>query len=382
MPPGLASALAPGTVIGGKYRVERVVGTGGMGVVVAARHLELNQALAIKVLLPTAAKSQEATARFLREGRSAAQLTSPHVAKVHDTGRLPSGEPYLVMELLRGRDLREHLAEVGRVSLSQAKSWVLQAAHALAEAHALHIVHRDIKPANLFLAETPGGPLVKVLDFGISKQLDASETELTNTASTIGTPRYMAPEQMRSARLADARCDIWSLGVVLYELTTGQPPFHGDSVTALCFDVMERTPILPSRLDPALPPSFDAVIDLCLRKDPDERFQSVDALAAALRAVGPESSASVSGATPVPHVSTPDPAAATRLDLPLPLAVVAAPMTATSPLPRPLFPEVPAHETMRSWNTSPASTPVSRSHRGCSSWRSASASALQWRPPS
>ncbi|NUO48711.1 MAG: serine/threonine protein kinase [Polyangiaceae bacterium] len=346
LPAGLDAALAPGTVIGGKYRVERPLGTGGMGVVVAARHLELNQHLAIKVLLPSASKSNEATTRFLREGRSAAQLTSPHVAKVHDTGRLPSGAPYLVMELLHGRDLRALLAEVGRVPLAQAIEWCLQAAHALAEAHRLKIIHRDVKPANLFLAETSAGPLIKVLDFGVSKQLDSTEGDLTSTSSAVGTPRYMAPEQMRSARLADARGDVWSLGIVLYELTTGQSPFHGDSVTALCFDVMERTPIPPGQLNPDLPPAFDAIVARCLEKDPDTRFQSMEALAAALGTIAPgarssglfnaaalQSAGSVAGSTPLPAVLTPNLSGQTE------------------PLVHPPFAELPHQETMRSWNT-------------------------------
>jgi serine/threonine protein kinase len=352
LPAGLVAALAPGTVISGKYRVEQPLGTGGMGIVVAARHLELNQNLAIKVLLPSAASSDEATTRFLREGRAAAQLTSPHVAKVHDSGRLPSGAPYLVMELLRGRDQRAVLAEVRRVPLAQAIEWTLQAAHALSEAHALNIIHRDVKPANLFLAETSAGQQIKVLDFGVSKQLDSTEADLTKTTSAVGTPRYMAPEQMRSPRFADARGDVWSLGIVLYELTTGQSPFQGDSVTALCFDVMERTPAPPSQLNPALPSAFYEIVLRCLEKDPNDRFQSMAALATALGALAPGSRSSglfngaamqaataALGATPIPAVSTLDPASA-RGHAPR-----------TEPLAQPLFPELPPQDTMRSWDT-------------------------------
>jgi serine/threonine-protein kinase len=289
----LVAAPAPGTVIGGKYRVERLLGSGGMGAVVAARHVELQQPVAIKVLLPAVAKTEEANVRFLREGRAAAKLTSPYVAKVFDSGRLPSGEPYLVMELLGGRDLRSHLHEVRRVPLAQAVEWVLQAAHALGEAHAHHIVHRDVKPANLFLAETSAGTIVKVLDFGVAKHLEDEGADLTNTASVVGTPRYMAPEQMRSARLADRRGDIWSLGVVLYELVTGESPFRGDTVTALCFDVMERTPQPASHFNAELPPTFDALVARCLAKDPDDRFASMESLAAALRPFAPDARASL-----------------------------------------------------------------------------------------
>jgi serine/threonine-protein kinase len=181
-----------------------------------------------------------------------------------------------------------------------------------------------VKPANLFLAQTSTGQQIKVVDFGISKQLDVAD-DLTTTASTVGTPKYMAPEQMRSAKFADARGDIWSLGIVLYELTTGKCPFHGDSITALCFDVMERTPTAPSELNPALPHSFDDVIARCLEKNPDDRFQSMEALVTALRAVAPDSGrysglfnaaamepAAVSAMTPVSSV-TPDPTGATKL---------------------------------------------------------------------
>ncbi len=309
----------PGTVLGGKYRVERSIGAGGMGAVVAATHLELHQEVAIKVLLPGAAKSEEANSRFIREGRAAARLTSPYAAKVFDTGRLPSGEPYLVMELLSGRDLRAHMAEAGRVPLAQAVEWGLQAAHALLEAHKLQVIHRDVKPANLFLADTSAGTIVKVLDFGVSRQLDDLAADLTNTASVLGTPRYMAPEQMRSARLADSRCDVWSLGVVLYELTTGESPFRGESITALCFDVMERTPIPPSRHNPELPPAFDAFMARCLAKDPDQRFPTMDALAQSLQSftatarpslpggTGEETPAASPSMTPGPTVAPPRP---------------------------------------------------------------------------
>ncbi len=350
----LAATPAPGTVIGGKYRVERPLGSGGMGVVVAATHLGLNQPVAIKVLLPRAAKDDDSITRFVREGRAAARLTSPFAAKVYDSGRLPSGAPYLVLELLRGRDLRSHLAEVGRVPLAQAVDWILQAAHALAEAHTHRIIHRDVKPANLFLAETSSGHHIKVLDFGVSKELGGIESDLTNTASVLGTPRYMAPEQMRSAKLVDARCDVWSLGVVLYELTTGETPFRGDSATALCFDVMERTPVPPSRLNPELPPAFDALIVRCLAKDPDERIRSMEALTEALRPFASDGRASlpfiVPPATPsqpgTSRASTPDafaPAPSSRRG-------AATPLGAAQPTPA----ERHSVETIRSWDTSSA----------------------------
>ncbi len=273
--------LVPGAVIADKYRVDRLLGRGGMGIVIAARHLELNQELAIKVLLPSAAANAQSTARFLREGRSAARITSSHVARVHDTGRLSSGEPYLVMEFLRGSDLSAILGRSGTIPVERAVAWILDAAEALAEAHSLGIIHRDIKPSNIFLSETASGPHVKVLDFGIAKE-GGADTNLTATEHSMGTPRYMAPEQMRSAKHTDARADIWSLGVVLYELTTGKSPFKGDSVTEIIIEVLETNPIPPSVENEAIPPALDAVIRKCLEKHPDDRFQSVPELMAAL----------------------------------------------------------------------------------------------------
>ena len=231
----------PGDVLAGKYRVERVLGSGGMGVVVAAMHLTLQERVALKFLLPEGAKKEETVTRFLREARAAAKIKSEHVARVSDVGTLESGAPYLVMEYLDGSDLSALLRRDGPLPPRDAVEYVLQACEALAEAHAVGIVHRDLKPANLFLARHAGGaPRIKVLDFGISKltardpSMPPDDPSMTRTRAWLGSPLYMSPEQMRSARDVDTRTDIWALGVILYELLSGKPPFDGETFPELC----------------------------------------------------------------------------------------------------------------------------------------------------
>ena len=234
-----------GDVLHGKYRIDRVLGMGGAGVVVAGHHLQLAQDVAIKFLLPEALPNSEALIRFTREARAAVRITSEHVARVLDLGSLETGTRYIVMEYLVGNDLSHWIEEHGPVPVDQAVTFVLQACEAIAEAHALGIVHRDIKPANLFVIRRPDGELsVKVLDFGISKipATIASTTDLsmTKTNAALGTPLYMSPEQMYSARRVDPRSVIWSLGVVLYELVSGQVPFEGPTITDICAAVTTR----------------------------------------------------------------------------------------------------------------------------------------------
>jgi serine/threonine-protein kinase len=281
-----AAIPKPGDVLAGKYRVEKVLGVGGMGVVVAARHAKLDELVALKVLRPQVLRSRDDVARFLREGRACAKLKSEHVVRILDLGELSGDVPYLVMEHLEGRDLAAVLREHGPFAVPHAIDSLLEACEAVAEAHALGIVHRDLKPANLFLARTANGvATVKVLDFGISKVLDdaASDADmsLTTTRMLMGSPLYMAPEVMRSARSADARSDVWALGVILYELLTGTTPFHGETVTELCVRVLEETPRSIDRFREDVPPGLDAVVLRCLAKAPDDRFQTIPELAAA-----------------------------------------------------------------------------------------------------
>jgi serine/threonine protein kinase len=284
---GEGADLGRGQIVAGKYRIEGELGRGGMGVVLEARHLDLDQRVAMKLLLPEAMKSAEAVERFLREGRAAARLSTPHVAKVHDVGRLETGQPFLVMEFLRGRDLKAIVEQRGAQPLADVVRWVREAAEALGEAHGLGIVHRDIKPANLFLAELPNGrTTVKVVDFGISKQIDPGGVDLTRTSAAMGSPLYMAPEQVMSTKHVDPRVDVWALGVVLYEMATGRTPFLGTALTEVIGQIMTRDPAPPSALRADLPPAFDQIVMTCLRKDPQHRYATMADLDAALRDLG------------------------------------------------------------------------------------------------
>ncbi|MCL2724348.1 MAG: protein kinase [Polyangiaceae bacterium] len=275
----------PGDILAGKYRVERVLGSGGMGIIVAARHVRLDQLAAVKLLrrgLDTAEEA-EATERFLREAKAAARLKNEHVARVYDVGTLETGHPYIVMEYLEGTDLAEMLKQRGALPVTEAVTYVLQACEALTEAHACGIIHRDIKPANLFVTRgANGAPLVKVLDFGVSKSLGSNVEDMTHTSAMLGSPRFMSPEQMLDARAVDPRSDVWSLGVVLYRLVSGQAPFEANSLGALLTLVMHEEPASLSARVFELPSGFESVVRRCLEKEPAKRFQSVADLANAL----------------------------------------------------------------------------------------------------
>lgn len=272
--------VTPGAVLVDKYRVDHVLGAGGMGMVVAATHLQLQERVALKLLLPELLDQPGIVQRFLREAQAAARLKSEHVARVLDVGTLPGGVPFIVMELLRGHDLGRLLEERRILPVHEAVDYVLQVCDALAEAHAQGIVHRDIKPANIFVTHHPHGmPLVKVVDFGISKVPSTGDGVLTHSLMTMGTPSYMAPEQMKSARDVDPRADIWALGVVLYECIAGYRPFDAEMMPALCLKVMTDPPLA---LPASLPRSIVQVVARCLEKDPNHRFSRIAELALAL----------------------------------------------------------------------------------------------------
>ena len=286
-PAAVPAGVRLGEVIAGKYRVDRVLGVGGMAVVVAAYHVELHEQVALKFLLPFALTSREAVERFVREARASVRIKSEHVARVIDVGKLDDGAPYIVMEYLDGSDLASVLVERGPLPVEQAVDVVLQTCEALAEAHTLGIVHRDLKPANLFsLKRAHGQHLIKVLDFGISKAIADTAMSVTRSGAIIGTPAYMSPEQIHSSGGVDMRTDIWSLGVILYELLTGKTPFTGDTIPELAMRITYEPPA-EIRADRDIPDGIAQVITRCLDKDRDERFQTVGELALALKSFGP-----------------------------------------------------------------------------------------------
>ena len=281
-----------GQIIAGKYRVERVLGRGGMGVVLLAMHDALDQRVAIKIMHPEAAAEQEWVARFQREARMAAKIKSEHVVRVFDVGRLDNGAPYMVMEYLEGKDLQDILNEKKRLSIEETARYILQVSEALAEAHALGIVHRDLKPANLFVAKrSDGSPCAKILDFGISKVGSSltGEVTMTSTSAIVGSPLYMSPEQMKASKNVDRRADIWSLGIILQELSTGLPSFVANTTAELCALVLTALPTPVRETLPGAPAPFEALVRKCLQRDPKDRFQSVGELAHALAEFVPNS---------------------------------------------------------------------------------------------
>ena len=282
-----------GDVLAGKFRIERVLGVGGMGMVVSAMHIHLDERVAIKFLLPEALANAEAVARFGREARAAVKIKSEHVARVIDVGALETGAPYMVMELLRGNDLSVVIRDQGALPVPVAVQYVLQACEALAEAHAIGIVHRDLKPANLFLtARADGSPCIKVLDFGISKVASTSgsgsDMGMTRTQSIMGSPLYMSPEQMASSRDVDQRADVWAIGCVLYELITGRVPFEAETMPQLCTLILHQEPPHPRRVRPEVPEGLAEAILRCLRKDRAQRYPNVAALAMDLAGFSPD----------------------------------------------------------------------------------------------
>jgi len=284
--PSGAERSATETCFAGRYRIDSVLGSGGMGVVYAATHLELGIPLALKILHPSLTGSPEARARFCIEARAGAALSSPHTLRIYDAGLLGSEECFIVMERLEGRNLLELLRAEGPLPVDVAVNYVLQACAGLAEAHALGIVHRDIKPENLFLAQNGGGaPLIKLMDFGVARwrRMEVRGQRITNPRSNVGSPCYQAPEQMQSAASVDERCDIWALGLVLFELLTGSCPFESESIPETCWKVLQgpRPALLAARA--GLDPGLERVFQRCVALDPKQRFRSVAHLSAALR---------------------------------------------------------------------------------------------------
>lgn len=288
-PASTAIPVGPGSVIGGRWRVERHLGRGAVGSVFEARDAA-GERVAIKVLLPEWRAQEQVLERFAREARVLMRLNTPHVGRLVDVGNLEPSDgdlPFLVLEYLEGMDLDHVLSTLGRVPFKKAFHWGADACEGVAEAHQLGVVHRDLKPSNVFLARTPEvAGQVKVLDFGIAAGEPARSggSQLTAVESLLGTPAYMSPEQMISSSEVDPRSDIWSMGVLLYQLVTGKLPFPGESNLEMFAAAMTRPPVpLESHLSERLPPAVETILYTCLQKDRNERFPTMKALSSALR---------------------------------------------------------------------------------------------------
>lgn len=278
-PYSVHTVIQRGDTLLDKYSVEHVLGQGGMGTVLAARHIELDELFAIKLMRAGIAQAETMISRFVREARAAAHLNSPHIARVHDVGRLSTGEPYMVMEYLRGCNLRELITHHGPLPYAHACLLMRQACEGIAEAHAHGIIHRDLKLENMFITHLRDGrPCLKILDFGISKFANESK-ELTHSGILLGSLRYMSPEQMRNAKSVDARADVWAIGAIFYEILTGHPAFPGENLPTIIDNVLESDPLPLSQVCPDVPPAVEEAIRRCLSKQPEGRYPTIDDLA-------------------------------------------------------------------------------------------------------
>jgi serine/threonine-protein kinase len=371
----MSSPVNAGDILAGKYQVERVLGMGGMGVVVAAKHLILGERVAIKFLLPQALAREDVVKRFIQEGTAANRLRGEHIGRVHDVGRLESGAPFLVMEYLDGKDLGAILRDGGPLGVEIAVDYLVQACEALAEAHSSGIIHRDLKPSNLFLIQRlDGSPSIKLIDFGISKLVSGGEGEggggeMTQTAVMMGSPLYMAPEQMASARDVDGRADIWSLGIILHTMLTGAPPFRAPSVMQVYELIVQGAP--PIRKQRAgVPEGVEAAILRCLQKDRRQRFADVGELAEALAPFGPPEARFIAERIKriVSARSTRDSLVVPASDPKLPVAVITPAAVANT---EPAGPDAPASGPKPAGDGSPSGPGASSSIDSGSAYRSA-----------
>ncbi|HTN87294.1 MAG TPA: serine/threonine-protein kinase, partial [Sorangium sp.] len=274
-----------GALIAGKLRLERPLASGGMGAVWVARHLLLDTDVAVKFINTEGDAPGSLRARFLQEAKASLRIKSPHVVQVLDYG-VEDGTPFMVMELLEGEDLRAHLERAGRLSLEATYQLLAPLGRALRRAHSIGLVHRDLKPSNIFLARCGDEVIVKVLDFGIAKQVHEQPPSAVTTSSVIiGSPRYMSPEQVRAAKQLDHRSDLWSMGVIVYQALTGRTPFEDETLGGLIIAICAEPWPLPSALVPALDAGVDRFMARALERDPAARFQSADEMVDAFAAL-------------------------------------------------------------------------------------------------
>jgi eukaryotic-like serine/threonine-protein kinase len=275
-----------GETLAGKYKIEKLIKMGGMGSVYRGRHVLIDKTVAIKVLRPSLAGDDAVVARFSREAKAASKISHPHAVSVTDFGEAENGVVFLVMEYLDGRTLKQVIANEGPLSLDRAVEIVRQVAGALDVAHGQGVIHRDLKSENIMLVSHNGDEWAKVLDFGIAKILQpigsAADAEITQANLVVGTPQYMSPEQCSQSGALDARSDVYSLGIIVHEMLTGQLPFTGESATVVMMKQVQDAPpsVLASRAQ--LPAAVDQVIKRALAKQPIDRFQSAGELSAAL----------------------------------------------------------------------------------------------------
>ena len=319
-------ALKEGSVVAGRYQLERRLARGAMGALWVARHLQLDVRVAVKFIDPALTASPEARARFEREARSAAQIQSPHVVRVLDHG-VDAGTPYIAMELLIGEDLAARLERVGQLSPAVASVILAQIARGLQKAHEAGIVHRDLKPANVFLVEDQSRELAKILDFGVAKSLNpagdgSADPGVTRTGEMVGSPQYMSPEQVRRASDVDHRSDLWSLGVILFRALTGRAPFDGDSVGDVLVGICTDPIPLASSVRPGLHSALDRFFARALARDPADRFSSAREMASAFDAaaavIGFDAAAASALGTPVPSSGRGPRASSSALGTPVP----------------------------------------------------------------
>lgn len=303
----------PGDIIGGKYRIVRMIGDGGMGAVYEARHEILGTGVALKFLHAELARRPGLSSRFLQEARVSASIQSPHVTKVTDVDQTPDGAPFLVMELLSGESLQQTLDRLHRLPKDQAIDFTLQVLSGLEAAHALGVVHRDLKPDNVFITPSSGGPVCKLLDFGIAKLRQSNEYNkgLTRPGALMGTPEYMSPEQLYSADRVDHRADLYSLGVMLFEMLCGERPAQGEDAAAIVGNVMAGKVRRLDEIMPSLAPDLVAAVHRAIEPDKGKRYQTaLDMRLALAPFAGQLSHAGKLAATPTPTgISSPPPAA-------------------------------------------------------------------------